>query len=231
MMNTLRLEFWPSVLDALPRCGGAQVSAVWLRMPGQGWPDAAASFLVMWAAMMAAMMLPALMLMLHRHGQARPGWLDWRAATAYFGVWLALGMLVYPLGVMLAQARTQWPAMEPAIPMAPACVTLAAGALQFSRWKARHLAHCLVPHASLPSGPGRRAWRRGAHLGRHCACACAGPTAIMLAQGMSLPVMAALTLAIAAERLPRTGSCSARLAGLAMMAGGLYLLARAALQA
>ena len=40
----------------------------WMRMPGQMWPSAAASFLGMWVVMMVAMMLPSLGPMLHRGG-------------------------------------------------------------------------------------------------------------------------------------------------------------------
>ena len=40
--------------------GGWTMSMVWMRMPGQTWPGAAASFLGMWVVMMVAMMLPSL---------------------------------------------------------------------------------------------------------------------------------------------------------------------------
>jgi len=42
----------------------------WMRMPGQTWPGAAASFLGMWVVMMVAMMLPSLVPMLWRYRQA-----------------------------------------------------------------------------------------------------------------------------------------------------------------
>ena len=38
--------------------GGSTMSMMWMRMPGQSWPGAAASFLGMWTVMMMAMMLP-----------------------------------------------------------------------------------------------------------------------------------------------------------------------------
>ena len=44
--------------------GGWSMSMAWMRMPGQTWPGAAASFLAMWAVMMVAMMLPSLVPML-----------------------------------------------------------------------------------------------------------------------------------------------------------------------
>ena len=46
------------------------MSMPWMRMPGQSWPGAAATFLGMWIVMMIAMMLPALVPMLARYRQA-----------------------------------------------------------------------------------------------------------------------------------------------------------------
>ena len=50
--------------------GGWALSMVWMRMPGQSWSGAAASFVGMWVVMMVAMMLPSLTSMLWRYGQA-----------------------------------------------------------------------------------------------------------------------------------------------------------------
>jgi predicted metal-binding membrane protein len=59
-----------SAMGAMPMPGGWTMSMVWMRMPGQTWSGAAASFLGMWIAMMVAMMLPSLVPMLWRHRQA-----------------------------------------------------------------------------------------------------------------------------------------------------------------
>src|SRR5687768_16430294 len=48
-----------SAMDAMPMTGGWTMSMAWMRMPGQTWPGAAASFLGMWVVMMVAMMLPS----------------------------------------------------------------------------------------------------------------------------------------------------------------------------
>jgi len=40
--------------------GGWTMSMAWMRMPGQSWLGAAATFLGMWVVMMVAMMLPTL---------------------------------------------------------------------------------------------------------------------------------------------------------------------------
>src|SRR5690349_18834139 len=49
-----------SAMDEMPMPGGWTMSMAWMRMPGQTWLDAAASFLGMWLVMMIAMMLPSL---------------------------------------------------------------------------------------------------------------------------------------------------------------------------
>src|SRR5262249_56955394 len=48
-----------SMSGGMPMPGGWTMSMVWMRMPGQGWTGAAATFLGMWLLMMVAMMLPA----------------------------------------------------------------------------------------------------------------------------------------------------------------------------
>jgi predicted metal-binding membrane protein len=53
----------------MPMPGGWTMSIAWMRMPGQTWPGAVASFLGMWVVMMVAMMLPSLVPMLWRYRQ------------------------------------------------------------------------------------------------------------------------------------------------------------------
>jgi predicted metal-binding membrane protein len=62
----------PETCD-LPMPGGWTLSMAWMRMPGQSWLAAAASFLGMWVVMMVAMMLPSLVPMLRRYRQAVGG--------------------------------------------------------------------------------------------------------------------------------------------------------------
>src|SRR5215203_2089912 len=71
-----------SAMGTMPMPGGWAMSMPWMRMPGQTWPGAAASFLAMWAVMMVAMMLPSLVPVLRRYrrvvdrmGDAHMGWL------------------------------------------------------------------------------------------------------------------------------------------------------------
>src|ERR1700682_2912185 len=80
-------------MGEMPICGGWTMSMVWMRMPGQTWPGAAASFLGMWVAMMVAMMLPSLVPMLWRYRQAVAGTSEARLGrlTALVGAGYFLG--------------------------------------------------------------------------------------------------------------------------------------------
>jgi predicted metal-binding membrane protein len=55
-----------SAMGGMPMPGGWTMSMAWMRMPDKTWAGAAASFVGMWAVMMAAMMLPFLAPMLQR---------------------------------------------------------------------------------------------------------------------------------------------------------------------
>src|SRR4051812_6968849 len=90
-----------SAMGAMPMPGGWTMSMAWMRMPGQTWPGAAASFLGMWVVMMVAMMLPSLIPMLRRYrdavtaigtGPTGLGRLTALVAAGYFAVWTAFGM-------------------------------------------------------------------------------------------------------------------------------------------
>jgi predicted metal-binding membrane protein len=59
-----------SAMGEMPMPGGWTMSMAWMRMPGQTWSGAAASFVGMWVVMMVAMMLPSLVPVLWRYRQA-----------------------------------------------------------------------------------------------------------------------------------------------------------------
>jgi predicted metal-binding membrane protein len=197
-------------------------------MPGQTWPGAAASFLGMWLVMMVAMMLPSLVPMLGRYrqavgsaGETRLGRLTALVGVGYFLVWTAFGLAAFPLSVALARA----------VPIAVGVVVLIAGALQFSAWKARHLACCREAPGrgrTLPADAGT-AWRHGLRLGLHCTQCSVGLMAILLAIGvMDLRAMAVVAAAITVERLAPAGERVARAIGAVVVGAGLFLIALAA---
>jgi predicted metal-binding membrane protein len=238
----------------MPMPGGWTMSMAWMRMPGQTWPGATASFLAMWVVMMVAMMLPSVVPMLWRYRQAvgrtaasakatascadaprrrdetRLGWLTALVGVAYFFVWTVFGMAAFPLGVALAAIEMHQPALARAVPIAAGMVVLIAGFVQFTAWKARHLAcYREAPGRgrTLPAEAGT-AWRHGLRVGLHCSRCCAGLMAIFLVIGvMDLRAMAVVAAAITVERLAPAGERVARAIGAVVVGAGLFLIARA----
>lgn len=228
-----------SAMQGMPMPGGWMMSMTWMRGPGQTWPGAAASFLGMWTVMMVAMMLPALIPMLNRYrravaraGDPPLGRLTTVVAAGYFLVWAALGLAVFPLGVVFAHFAMRLPALAGAVPFAAGALVVAAGALQFTRWKAQRLACCRQPWELGPSLPAdvRTAWREGLRLGRQCSRCCGNLMVVLLVVGaMDLRAMALVTAAITAERVAPSGERSARAVGAVLLVVGLLLIVRALL--
>jgi predicted metal-binding membrane protein len=220
-----------SAMGEMPMPGGWTMSMAWMRMPGQTWPGAAASFLGMWVVMMVAMMLPSLVRTLWRYHQAGLGRLTALVGVGYFFVWTMFGMAAFPLGVALAAVAMGQPALARAVPIAVGVVVLIAGCLQLTAWKARHLACCREAPGrgrTLPADAGT-AWRHGLRLGLHCTRCCVGLIAILLVIGvMDLRAMAVVAAAIAVERLAPAGERVARATGAVVVGAGLLLIARAA---
>ncbi len=191
---------WCGAMSAMP-CEGMP----WLPMPGQGWWKTAVTFLGMWSVMMMAMMLPVILPHLRHYAET---WAALRFATAYFGVWIACGALLFPVGALLTSL---------AIPRLGGWVVLFAGLAQFTPWKAR-LLHCCRRTA------GGDAWQAGLRLGLQCVYCCSPLTACLLVLGvMDLSAMAIVTVAIYVERLgsPRLAS----VIGAGLLATGCLLIA------
>src|ERR1019366_9533202 len=182
-----------SAMGGMPMPGGWTMSMAWMRMPGQTWPGAAVSFLGMWVVMMVAMMVPCVVPILWgyreavvRTGKTRLGPLCALVGVAYFLVWSVFGMAAFPLGVALAAVEMEEPTLARAVPIAVGVVVLIAGCLQFTAWKARHLACCREMPAcghTLPADAGT-AWKTGLRLGLDCCQCCAGLIAILLVIGV-----------------------------------------------
>jgi predicted metal-binding membrane protein len=227
-----------SMMDGMPMSGGWTMSMIWMRMPGQTWPRAAGSFLGMWVVMMVAMMLPSLVPILWRYRQAIAqtgatplGGLTALAGLGYFFVWTLLGVVAFSLGAALATVEMQLPALAQVVPIAAGVVVLIAGALQFTAWKAHHLACCreTLERGDTLSADAGAAWRHGLRLGLHCTYCCAGLTAILLVIGvMDLRVMALVTAAITLERLAPAAERAAHAIGWAALFAGAFLITRAA---
>jgi predicted metal-binding membrane protein len=235
---TIGLSRSMSSMGAMPMPGGWTMSMTWMRMSGQTWFVPAASFLGMWLVMMVAMMLPSLIPMLRhyreavgRAGETGLGWLTLVVAVGYFFVWAVFGVAAFPLGVALAGAEMQRPALSRAVPVVAGAIVLLAGAFQFSAWKARYLARCRVlpGRSGAVSGGTGAAFRYGLRLGLHCVQCSAGLMTILLVIGvMDLRAMALVAAAITLERLAPAGERVARTIGAVVVGVGVFLLARAA---
>jgi predicted metal-binding membrane protein len=224
-----------SAMGGMLMPGGWTMSMAWMRMPGQTWPGAAATFTGMWIVMMIAMMLPSLAPTLWRYrravartGETRLGRLTVLVAVAYFVVWTVFGMAVFPLGVTLASVEMRHRTVASVVPMAAGVVVLMSGAFQFTSWKVHHLACCREAPGygrTLPADAAT-AWRFGLCLGLHCNYGCAGLTAILLVVGiMDLRAMAVVTAAITAERVAPAGERVARAIGALAVGAGVLLIA------
>jgi predicted metal-binding membrane protein len=223
----------------MPMPGGWEMSMMWMAMPGQSIAGAAFTFLLMWVAMMIAMMLPSSWPMLELYqkvavstGLKRPGFATVMAGVGYFAVWAAFGVVVFGAGFGAGAASMKSSAFSHAMPLLAGVGLIFAGAYQLSPWKQACLSHCRSPlmflgHVFRPGLSG--AVRVGAAHGLYCAGCC---WALMLMQTilgvMSLPVMILVAAVIGAEKLWTRGPLLARVAGAASIAVGGYFLLRAA---
>jgi predicted metal-binding membrane protein len=170
-----------SMPGGMPMSGGWTMSMAWMKMPGQSWPGSAAGFIAMWAVMMVAMMLPSHVPMLvsyrrgiHPAGTARCGRLTMLVSAGYFFAWAIIGLAVYPLGVVMADAAMRWLVLARCVPVATGVVLMLAGYVQLTEWKARQLELCgFVPacHQTVPPDDWS-ACRHGVHLGMQCILCC-----------------------------------------------------------
>lgn len=216
--------------------GAHAMSMAWAPGTGESWLGSAATFVATWTAMMMVMMLPSVAPTLRRYhralvrsGAARSGLLTALAVAAYLAVWTAVGAAIYPAELLAARVSASF--SPRAIAIIVAVVVLLAGALQFTAWKARHLACCRAPGVvrGAASDGAVGAWRFGVRLGWHCLNSGAALTLVLLAVGMmDLRAMAAVTGAITAERLTPDGARAARIIGGVGVCGGLALLVHVA---
>lgn len=223
-----------SGMSGMPMPGGWTMSMTWMRMPGQSWPGAAASFVGMWVVMMVAMMLPSLAPALWRYrrdlGSINPPRLDRLTVLAgigYFSVWTLLGMAAFPVGVALASVEMQHSILARMVPLTVSLVIVIAGLVQFTSWKARQLACCreITICPCTASIDATSAFKHGLRLGVRCSYCCAGLTAILLVVDvMDIRAMAVLTAAITLERLLPSALRVAHAIGTVTIGVGLSLL-------
>jgi predicted metal-binding membrane protein len=205
-----------------------------LTMPGSSeWSIAnVLAVLTMWAVMMAAMMLPSAlpMILAFVHLSRRGG--DPGRARAFVAAYLTIWFLF-----SVAAAAAQWLLqlagwVDPMIVSTSAPLTasllLIAGAYQFSPLKRLCLSGCRTPLGFLlgewrPGVAG--AFVMGARHGLFCVGCCWALMALLFVGGvMNLAWVAALSIAVAFEKLLPGGERLSRLLGVALIALGFVKL-------
>lgn len=186
----------------------ADMAAMAEAMPGMAMADmvSLAGFLFGWAAMMAAMMLPALIPVVRLYALAAA-----RGSVAPLPFFLAGYLTLWTLPGLPGYWVWRWldgplGAASPWAARLAGAVLLAAAAWQLSPWKATCLRHCRSPLAffmAYGGGAGRPAgaWRLGAAHGLFCFGCCWAMMAVLVALGtMNLAWMLALSLLILLEK-------------------------------
>ncbi len=217
--------------------GGWTMPMMWMVMPGQSLAGSAVIFLLMWQAMMVAMMLPSSWPMLElytrvaRHTDQRwPMFNTVLAGAGYFTVWGAFGAMAFAAGFEISRAAMASAQLSHWIPAAAGASLVLAGIWQLTALKQACLKHCREPllflgHAYKPGAWG--GFRVGLHHGAFCAACCWALMLMQLVLGvMNLAVMAGVAAIIATEKLWKRGPLLARLVGGVSIGAGLVLLFR-----
>jgi predicted metal-binding membrane protein len=195
---------------------------------------------IMWAVMMAAMMLPSaaptvlLVAALARRNAAGAGFTPATAllfALGYLLVWSGFSLLASSLQWALDQAGMLSARMAVANAAIAGIVLIAAGAYQWTPLKETCLRHCRSPVAFLVQH-----WRRGAggavatgvRHGLYCLGCCWMLMALLFVAGlMNLAWVAAVALLVLLEKTMPWGGRMSRLAGALLAIWGVVGLYRA----
>lgn len=207
------------------------LSGAGMAMPGMSTPPFAA-VLLMWWLMMAAMMLPSALPMLQVFEGlcARRGEPGRRRAflAAYLLLWGGFGVAATAVQWLLQARGWVDPMIVSRSPGLSALLLLVAGAYQFSPLKRLCLAGCRTPLGFL-LGEWREgvrgAFAMGLRHGLFCVGCCWALMALLFVGGvMNLAWIAALSIAVAIEKLAPRGELLARLLGAALVVAGAWQL-------
>jgi len=200
--------------------------------------DAALTF-AMWAVMMVGMMLPSATPMTLIYAQvvrkaARDGSVLPPTAVfvaGYLGAWTLFSAAATAAQWGLERAALLSPMLVSTSPRLGAVLLVAAGVWQLTPWKNACLAQCQNPVHFFAHNyrPGvRGALRLGFRYGLYCLGCCWLLMGLLFVGGvMNLLWIAALTVFVLAEKAFSRSAWGSRVAGLAMIAVGAWLFARA----
>jgi predicted metal-binding membrane protein len=193
---------------------------------------------VMWAVMMAGMMLPSASPMLLLYGvvarrrsvQATAARHIYALAAGYLVVWTVFSLGATALQRGLAALLLLSPMMETTTPAVGGTLLFIAGLYQLTPFKRACLRKCQSPLGFLISR-----WRTGVsgafgmglEHGAYCVGCCWALMLLLFAGGvMNLTVIAALTAFVAVEKLAPFWWHSAWISGVLLMSAGLWMLVR-----
>jgi predicted metal-binding membrane protein len=192
----------------------------------------------MWAAMMAAMMLPSasptLLLFVRaarrRHEDLVAAHRVHALAAGYLVVWAVFSVAATMLQWLLASQALLSPIMTSASPRVTAAILFLAGVYQLTPLKQVCLQSCRSPLSFLlqqwqPGWTG--AFRMGLQHGSYCLGCCWALMLLLFAGGvMHLGVILLLTGWILVEKLVPAGEMLVRISGVALMAAAVWMLLR-----
>ena len=200
-------------------------------------------FTALWAVGMVAMMFPSLIPMVYALTNSARGELGENGSLrglerilisaraglfilGYVAIWTLVGVIFY-LGIaLLVQAGL--PASFGTIRSWGGLILIGTGLYQFTRFKERSLSKCRSPITFILTS-----WRNGskgaglmgANYGWFCTKCCWVLMVGLLAVGaMSLPLMGVFALIIFVEKVAPFGNLFSKIAGVAFLVAGLYLL-------
>jgi len=209
-------------------------SAAQLTMPMSDW--SAANWLavfVMWAVMMAAMMLPSVAPMVlcfaNLNRRRSEGLRTLLFVVAYLALWTAFSGAATAAQWALQSANWVSPMIVSTSPILSGALLLVAGVFQFTPLKTACLRTCRSPLGFLMSdwrvglwG----AWRMGLRHGLNCLGCCWALMALLFVGGvMNILWIAALTVLVAIEKVAPKGEAIAKALGAVMIGAGVVRLA------
>ena len=217
------IYFIRSMGDEMGMPGGWKMSMMWMRMPGQTWFLSSLSFLIMWLAMMVAMMMPSALPMFLK--TRRRGRSLCYMAFGYFAIWLIAGLGVYVFGAAFNNATMYSSLLSHVVPLLSGVALIAAGAVQFTHWKLTHLLRCRSPFGCAISCPQHEtSFRLGCKQGLACCACCATLMTIQLILGIMNPLaMVAIAIVITSEKLVSRPQVTARIAGITIIIAGIAM--------
>ena len=192
---------------------------------------------MMWAVMMAGMMLPSASPMLLMYGLAArrqgfgaaAGRQIYSLASGYIVAWALFSVVATVAQLILSTRLAISPMMTLTSPRVGASLLVLAGFYQFTPLKRVCLQKCQSPFAFLMhhwrAGVGG-AFRMGIDRGVYCLGCCWALMLLLFVGGvMNLTVIAALTAFVAFEKLGPFGMHTARISGLLLVGLGVWILA------